>query len=97
MSEDEIYDYIAQRKEEIELIKKMKERIATSETEEIRVKIQTKHWYGFSEPFLIKENQKIISTKKVMLRLLDEMKKEAKSEINLSIDLLIEKRGNTNE
>ena len=32
-----------------------------------------------------------------MLRLLDEMKKEAKSEINLSIDLLIEKRGNTNE
>lgn len=97
MSEDEIYDYIAQRKEEIELIKKMKERIATSETEEIRVKIETKHWYGFSEPFLIKENQKIISTKKVMLRLLDEMKKEAKSEINLSIDLLIEKRGNTNE
>lgn len=93
MSEEEIYDYISENQNNIEIVKKIKERVASSETEEIRVKIETKHWYGFSEPFLGKEKHTIITTKKTMQEILDEVVNRAKKEINLSIDLLIEKRG----
>ena len=93
MSEEEIYNYISENQNNIETIKKIKERVALSETEQIRVKIETKHWYGFSEPFLSKEKHTIETTKKLMQEILDGVMNRAKKEVDLSIDLLIKKRG----
>ena len=93
MSEEEIYNYISENQNNIETIKKIKERVALSETEQIRLKIETKHWYGYSEPFLSKEKHTIETTKKLMQEILDGVMNRAKKEVDLSIDLLIKKRG----
>ena len=83
MSEEEIYNYISENQNNIEIIKKIKERVALSETERIRVKIETKHWYGFSEPFLSKEKHTIETTKKLMQEILDGVMNRAKKEVDL--------------
>ena len=57
---DKIENSIALCQVTIETLEKIKERVKTSETEEIRIKIETKHWYGYSEPHLAKEKHKSI-------------------------------------
>lgn len=48
MSEiDKINNSIAFQQSQIEEIKKIKEKVRLSESKNIRLKIETKHWYGF--------------------------------------------------
>ena len=96
MSEKEIFDYIAEIKSELDEINTIRGRIRASTPEKLRVKIETKQWFGFSEPFLAKEHSKIYASKKTMLKLLSVMEDEAKKEINIAIDLLIKTRKEKN-
>lgn len=91
---DKIENSIALHQGTIETLKKIKERVETSETEDIRIKIETKHWYGFSEPFLAKERHKIETTKYSANLLLDTAIKIEKERIDKLIDMEIEKRTN---
>lgn len=92
MNKDEIYNYIAEQQNSIEIFKQIKELVDKSETEQIRIKIETKHWYGYSEPFLQKLTHKIIATKADMNNLLDAMIKKERIEIEKATDRLIENR-----
>lgn len=94
---DKIENSIALHQGTIETLKKIKERVETSETEDIRIKIETKHWYGFSEPFLAKERHKIETTKYSANLLLDTAIKIEKERIDKLIDMEIEKRTNKAE
>ena len=89
---DKIENTIALHQGTIETLKKIKERVETSETEEIRFKVETKHWYGFSEPFLVKEKHKIETTKYSATVLLETAIKIEKEKIDKLIDMEIEKR-----
>ena len=89
---DKIENSIALHQGTIETLKKIKERVETSETEEIRFKIETKHWYGFSEPFLQKEKHKIETTKYSATVLLETAIKLEKERIDKLVDMEIEKR-----
>ena len=91
---DKIENSIVLHQGTIETLKKIKERVETSETEDIRIKIETKHWYGFSEPFLAKERHKIETTKYSANLLLDTAIKIEKERIDKLIDMEIEKRTN---
>lgn len=89
---NKIESSIALHQSTIETLKKIKERVETSETEEIRFKIETKHWYGFSEPFIAKEKHKIETTKYSAIVLLETAIKIEKEKIDKLIDMEIEKR-----
>lgn len=89
---NKIENSIALHQSTIETLKKIKERVETSETEEIRFKIETKHWYGFSEPFIAKEKHKIETTKYSATVLLETAIKIEKEKIDKLIDMEIEKR-----
>lgn len=92
---DKIENSIALCQGTIDTLEKIKERVKTSETEEIRIKIETKHWYGYSEPHLAKEKHKIEITKYSATVLLDTAIQLQRESINKLIDIEIEKRKNT--
>lgn len=69
----------------------IKQRIESSETEDVRFIVQTKHWYGFSEPFLGKENARINICKYTMKLVLDKAIEKEKERINKLIDMEIER------
>lgn len=54
--------------------------------EKIRLKIETKHWYGYSEPFLSKSKDRLKVSKHTMLKILDEAIKKEEDYINKLID-----------
>lgn len=89
---DKIENSIALHYGTIETLKKIKERVETSGTEEIRLKIETKHWYGFSEPFLAKERHKLEINKYFAKVLIDTAIKLERERIDKLIDMEIEKR-----
>ena len=93
-NEDKIYNQIAYYENQIEQIKKIKQQVAISETEDIRIKIETKHWYGYSEPYLGKEKIKIMADKSTIIEILNEVKTRNRSLINKLIDKLFEERNN---
>lgn len=64
---------------ELEHIKK---RIDKSTSEDIRVKIQTKHWFGYTEPFISIENHKIYIQKETMSKIINEMIKQERANLN---------------
>lgn len=94
---DKIENSIALHQENIEGFKKMKARIEASETEKLRIDIQTKHWYGYFEPTLLKHHNKIELQKYSALTLLDIAIKLEKEKIDKLIDMEIEKRNNVKE
>lgn len=94
---DKIENTIALHQGTIETLKKIKERVETSETEQIRLKVETKHWYGFAEPFLAKEKHKLEMDKYSATFLLDTAIKLEKERIDKLIDMEIEKRNNVKE
>ena len=89
---DKIENSIALHQNTIITLENIKERVETSETENIRIKIETKHWYGFSEPFLAKEKHKIDTSKYSAKILLDTAIKMERERIDKLIDMEIEKR-----
>ena len=92
MEEDKIENSIALHQNAINTLEKIKERVEKSETEEIRFRIETKHWYGFSEPFLAKEKHKLEMTRYSANVLLETAIKLEQERINKLIDMEIERR-----
>lgn len=92
--EEKITNSIAYYQGIIFEIEKIKQRIQESENNDIRLKIETKHWYGFSEPFLGKDIHKLEITKTTMQKVLDELINKEKERINKLIDMEIERRIN---
>ena len=70
----------------IKELKNIRTKVEKSEDEKIRLKIETKHWYGFSEPFLSKDKDKLNISKYTMLSILDESIKKEEEYINKLID-----------
>ena len=90
--EDKIENSIALHQGTIETFKRIKERVEMSETEDIRIKIETKHWYGYAEPLFAKEKHKIETTKYTATVLLDTAIKLERERIDKLIDMEIENR-----
>ena len=92
MEEDKIENSIALHQSTIETLKKIKEEVETSETEKMRFKIETKHWYGYSEPHLCKIKNTIRVDKYTANVLLDTAINIEQERIDKLIDMEIEKR-----
>lgn len=87
-----IENSIALHQENIEGFKQIKKRVEESETEQLRIEIQTKHWHGFSEPILLKHHNKIEIPKHSATVLLETAIKLEQEKIDKIIDMEIEKR-----
>lgn len=89
MEEEKIFDEQIsnqyKRKKELE---ELKGKIATSEGKEVRFKIETKNWLGFSEPFLAKEKSNFNISRYTLIAIIDEMLDKIKEQL----DYLTKKR-----
>ena len=90
--EEKIENSIFLHQQKINELEKFIERINESETQKIRIKIETKHWYGYSEPFLIKLKHRFNISKETMIDILNKMIDENKETINKLIDMEIDRR-----
>jgi len=91
--EEKILNSIAIHQDTIITLEHIKERVKESETENMRFKIETKHWYGYNEePFFGKEKHKLEISKYSAIVLLDTAIKLEKERINKLIDMEIEYR-----
>lgn len=95
--EEKIENSIALHQNAINILEKIKKRVETSETEKIRLKVETKHWYGFSEPFLAKEKHKLEMDKYSVNVLLETAIKLERERIDKLIDMEIARRTKTSE
>lgn len=89
---DKIENTIVLHQNTIINLEHIKEKVNASVTEDIRLKIETKHWYGFSEPFIVTQKHKIDMTKYSANVLLETAIKLEKERIDKLIDMEIEKR-----
>ena len=87
-----IENTIFEKKSIMKQVEAMMEQVKESESDYIKVKFETKHWYGFTEPFLTKNKHKFTIEKEIMLKLLQDMLDREQDEINKCIDLEIELR-----
>jgi uncharacterized protein (UPF0128 family) len=90
--EEKIYNSIALHQGIIYEIEKIKSCIKESKTKKIRFRVETKHWYGFAEPFLKKDYHKLNISKETMQVILDEAINKERERINKLIDMEIERR-----
>lgn len=90
--DDKIANTIALHQMAINELEEIKHRVETTATNDIRFIIQTKHWYGYSEPFIAKTRDKLEVSTYTMLKILDEAIKTEKQNIDKLIDMAIEKR-----
>ena len=95
--EEELDIAIAKHQQRIQDLKEIQERIKDSETEKIRFKIESKHWYGYSEPFLVKVKDTIRLDKYTAKLLLEIAIKVEKQKIDNLIDIEIIKRSEEKE
>ena len=89
---DKISNTIALHQQTINEIEEIKERVKESETEKIRFRVETKHWYGFSEPSLMKRKHNLNLSKYTMQVILEEAIKKERQRIDILIDKEIEER-----
>lgn len=90
--EEKIDNSIALHQQTIYEIEEIKERIKISKTDNIRFRVETKHLYGYSEPFLSTDYHKLNISKYTMQLILDEAIKKEKEKIDKLIDMEIENR-----
>lgn len=94
ISEEKTYNSIILQKSRIEEIEKIKQLVASSETKDIRINIETKHWYGYFDPFMKKEKHKTKLTKDTTILILEGLQDKCKERIDKLIDMEIERRKN---
>lgn len=90
--EDKFGNSIALHQMAINELKAIKHRVNTTSTDDIRLKIETKHWYGYSEPFLAKNKDKLKVSIYTMNVILDEAINKEKERINKLIEIEISER-----
>ncbi len=89
---EKISNTIALHQMSINELNEIKHRIKTTATDDIRFRVETKHWYGYSEPFLAKSKDKLEISVYTMNLILDEAIDKEKEKINKLIDMEIENR-----
>lgn len=94
--EEKILNSIAIHQDTIITLEHIKERVKESETGNMRFKIETKHWYGYNEPFLGKEKHKLEISKYSAIVLLETAINLEKERIDKLIDMEIENRAKSN-
>lgn len=67
-------------------LKEIKHKVQKTATDDVRFRIETKHWYGYSEPFLAKSKDKLEISTYTMLLILDEAINKEKQRIDKLID-----------
>ena len=90
--EEKISNTIFLKQQSINELKKLKEKIIKSDANKVRFKIETKHWYGYSEPILMKSKDKLNISKYSMIKILDIAIEIEKKNIDKLIDIEIENR-----
>ena len=91
--EDEIGNSISVHQMAINQLQEIKERVKKVHRDEIILKIQTKHWYGYVDERFIKTNtDKFKISKNTMNLILEEAIKKERERIDKLIDLEILKR-----
>lgn len=90
--EEKILNSMFIHQDTIITLEHIKERVEKSETGNLRFKIETKHWYGYTEPFLGKEKHKLEISKYSAIILLETAINLEKERINKLIDMEIEYR-----
>ena len=90
---EKISNTIFLKQQSINELNDLKEKIKKSDTDKIRFRIETKHWYGFTEPTLIKSKDKLNLSKYTMLKIIDKAIEEERAYIDKLIDMEIESKG----
>lgn len=88
---DKIGNTIALHQIAINELEEIKRRVKTIVSDDIRFRIETKHWYGYAEPFIAKHKDKLEISVYTMNLILNEAIKKEKERIDKIIDTEIEK------
>lgn len=89
---DKISNTIALKQQIINELEKISLDIKESVTNDIRFRIETKHWYGYSEPFLKKDRHILDVSKDTMQSIINSAIEKEKEGIEKLIDMEIQKR-----
>lgn len=87
---EKISNTIFLKQQSINELQEIKERVKKTCEKEIRFKVETKHWYGFSDPHLIKNKNILNISKCTMLKILDKAIEEERNYIDKLIDMEID-------
>ena len=89
MEEEQIIDEQIRTKYKMKKeLEELKGKILTSEGKEVKFKIETKNWLGFSEPFLAKEKSNLNINRYTLIAIIDELLDKIKE----NLDYLTKKR-----
>lgn len=94
---EKISNTIALHQMAINELKEIKHKVQKTATDDVRFRIETKHWYGYSEPFLAKTKDKLEISTYTMLLILDEAINKEKERIDKLIDMEVEKKNRRNK
>lgn len=89
---EKISNTIALHQMAINELKEIKHKVQKTATDNVRFRIETKHWYGYSYPFLAKSKDKLEISTYTMLLILDEAINKEKERIDKLIDMEIERK-----
>ncbi len=89
---EKISNTIALKQQIINELEKLSLDVEESVTNDIRFRIETKHWYGYSEPFLKKDRHILDVSKDTMQSILSSAIEKEKERIEKLIDMEIQKR-----
>lgn len=92
--EEKILNTIALKQGTIYELQDIQDAIIKNCEKEIRFRVETKHWYGFSEPSILTKKHKLNVSKETMLEILKLAIDKEKERINKLIDMEIENRNN---
>ena len=92
MNREKIFNTIALEQQKLNELNLIRKQVETANEGKVRFRIETKHWYGFSEPFLSKDKYKLNISKYTMQLILDEAINKTKERMNKLIDMQIEER-----
>ena len=82
MSEENVFKIIANEQKKIDELNYIKERLKKTDEKDIRLKIETKHWYGFTEPILCQEKHKLNISKDTIEVIIDEIIRKTEEKMN---------------
>lgn len=90
--DEKISNTIALKQQIINELEKLSLDVKESVTNDIRFRIETKHWYGYSEPFLKKDRHILEVSKDTMQSIINSAIEKEKEKIEKLIDMEIQKR-----
>jgi len=90
--DEKISNTIALKQQIINELEKLSLDVKESVTNNIRFRIETKHWYGYSEPFLKKDRHILDVSKDTMQSIINSAIEKEKEGIEKLIDIEIQKR-----